>query len=45
MKKVDTLSRRPDHDSGRGDNEEKIILTLEMFQSIHLQIEEQCGRK
>jgi len=36
MKKVDTLSHRPDHDSGRGDNEEKIILTLEMFQSIHL---------
>jgi len=36
MKKVDTLSRCPDYDSGRSDNEEKIILTPEMFQSIHL---------
>ena len=36
MKKVDTLSRHPDHDSGRGDNKEKIILTPEMFWSIHL---------
>jgi len=36
MKKVDALSRRPDHDSGRDDNEEKIILTPEMFRSIHL---------
>ena len=36
MKKVDTLSRHPDHDSGRGDNKEKIILTPEMFWSIRL---------
>jgi len=36
IKKVDALSRHPDHDSGRGDNEEKIILTPEMFRSIYL---------
>jgi len=36
MKKVNTLSRCPDHDSERGNNEEKIILTPEMFRSIRL---------
>jgi len=36
MKKVDTLSRCSDHNFGRGDNEEKIILTPEMFWSICL---------
>ena len=33
MKKVDALSHCLDHDSGRGDNEEKIILTPKMFLS------------
>ena len=36
MKKVDALFRCSDHNSRRGDNKEKIILTPEMFQSICL---------
>jgi len=36
MKKVDALSCHPDHDSERGNNKEKIILTPEMFWSIRL---------
>jgi len=45
MKKVDILSRCSDHNSGRNNNEEKIILTLEMFWSICLANREASGRK
>jgi len=31
MKKVDALSRQPDHDNGKGDNDEKIVLRPEKF--------------
>ena len=34
MKKVDTLSRRPDHDSRKDDNDEKIVLRPEKFRVI-----------
>ena len=36
MKKVDTLSRRPDHDSRKDDNDEKIVLRPEKFRVIEV---------
>jgi len=36
MKKVDALSRRPDHDNGKGDNDEKIVLRPEKFRVIEV---------
>lgn len=36
MKKVDALSRQPDHDNGKGNNNEKIVLRLEKFRVIEV---------
>ena len=36
MKKVNTLSRQPDHDNGKGNNNEKIVLRLEKFRVIEV---------
>ena len=34
MKKADTLSRRPDHDTGKKDNEDRILLKEERFRIL-----------
>jgi len=34
VKRADALSRRPDHDSGRSDNDEKTLLKEERFRSV-----------
>jgi len=34
MKRADVLSQRPDHDSGRSDNDKKILLKEERFRSV-----------
>jgi len=36
MKKVDVLFRQPDHDNGKGNNNEKIVLRLEKFRVIEV---------
>jgi len=36
MKKVDALSRRPDHDNGKGNNDKKIVLRPEKFRVIEV---------
>jgi len=37
MKKADTLSRRPDHNLGKGDNEERTVLKGEWFREMKLE--------
>jgi len=37
QKKVDTLSRRPDHSQGKSDNEDQTMLKEEWFQSLTTQ--------
>jgi len=37
MKKADTLSQQPDHDLGKGDNEERTVLKGEWFREMKLE--------
>jgi len=37
QKKVDALSRRPDHSQGKSDNEDQTVLKEEWFQSLMTQ--------
>jgi len=37
QKKVDALSRRPDHSQGKSDNEDQTVLKEEWFQSLTIQ--------
>jgi len=40
MKKVDTLLHRPDHDTGKEDNEDRILLKEERFRILVMDKEE-----
>ena len=37
QKKVDMLSRRPDHSQGKGDNEDQTVLKEEWFRNLTIQ--------